>query len=63
MHINLAQPWAEKGVREYEARMARAYRDGRCVLQDRIKVADLYRDASAKRVKWVATELEKMENS
>jgi FkbH-like protein len=61
--VSIAGPQAEKGNREYEARMARAYRDGRGVPQDRQKAAELYRSAESKGLRWAGEELKKMESS
>lgn len=60
--ISIAMSQAEKGNSEFEARMARAYRDGRGVPRDKEKAIALFRSAESKGIKWVSTELEKMNN-
>lgn len=55
--IAIAKPLEESGNREFVARMARAYRDGRGVEKDLTKAADLMRLAYSKGVNWAGWEL------
>ena len=55
--IDLARPLAESGNREMQARMGRAYRDGKGVDRDLVKAAEWMRKAVEQKIAWANWEL------
>ena len=55
--VSIAQPSAESGNRELQARMGRAYRDGKGVGKDLVKAAEWMRKAADQDLGWAKNEL------
>ena len=55
--IAISKPLAEVGNRELQARLGRAYRDGKGVEKDLVKAAEWMRKAADQNLGWAKTEL------